>query len=452
MTVGDGDLAGSINLTAPSIPYYQAGPKQGITLSSIYYINLHGDTWTDASSGIVRDDTVANDGAFLSFHTKRSGIILPNSFNSEPRWWEGASFDKEGTLGTSTGSDFYLIPFGDNNGNGSNRRRPYDFWITRHDGTFHFGANDSVFIPAVANIDTLYADSIATSNGASVAKNMTIGGTLNVTGATTLSKNLGINTPEVSTSNIIDINNNKSANIFTFEDTLANIRLQEDSTWRIGFEGAPVTTDEIVIRNTKNLATILDLRNSSNTTLDLFDSLGIAHIGGNTGTTTTDMEISNQQFRAYFVKMKSQSGNADKLDIDSSGIVTTLHGFTMDGGNGVIGTPDTISWTAQTTSISSKNFSNTATGHLYRFTYYVSTTTTSTSGGTISISTAWNDGVAQTFTSGTALLSATGVTGMIGGTEEMYVASGVPTWSTTISGVIVGSPQYQVRAALEMIW
>ena len=365
---------------------------------------------------------------------------------------EGASFDKEGTLGTSTGSDFYLIPFGDNNGNGNNRRRPYDFWITRHDGTFHFGANDSVFIPAVANIDTLYADSIATSNGASVAKNMTIGGTLNVTGATTLSKNLGINTPEVSTSNIIDINNNKSANIFTFEDTLANIRLQEDSTWRIGFGGAPVTTDEIVIRNTKNLATILELRNSSNTTLDLFDSLGIPHIGGNTGTTTTDMEISNQQFRAYFVRMKSQSGNADKFDIDSSGIVTTLHGFTMDGGNGVIGTPDTISWTAQTTSISSKNFANTATGHLYRFTYYVSTTTTSTSGGTISISTAWNDGVAQTFTSGTALLSATGVTGMIGGTEEMYVASGVPTWSTTISGVIVGSPQYQIRAALEMIW
>lgn len=290
------------------------------------------------------------------------------------------------------------------------------------------------------------------SGGASFAGNDSVGGTLNVTGATTLSNNLGINTPEVSTSNISVSNNNKSANILLATDTLGVTRWQVDSTWRWGFGGAATSNDEIVIRNTKNLATILDLRNSSNTTLDLFDSLGIAHIGGNTGTTTTDMEISNQQFRAYFVKMKSQSGNADKFDIDSSGGVTILHGFTMDGGNGVIGTPDTISWTAQTTSISSKNFSNTATGHFYRFTYYVSTTTTSTSGGTVSISTAWNDGVAQTFTSGTALLSATGVTGMIGGTEEMYVASGTPSWSTTISGVIVGSPQYQVRAALEMIW
>ena len=152
-----------------------------------------------------------------------------------------------------------------------------------------------------------------------------------------------------------------------------------------------------------------------------------------------------------------QTKGATAVTIDSSknmsvvGAITTINNLTNEG-SGVVATPDTISWTGQTASISSKNFSNTATGHLYRFTYYVSTTTTSTSGGTISISTAWNDGSSQTFTSGTALLSATGVTGMIGGTEEMYVASGVPTWSTTVSGVIVGSPQYQIRACLERIW
>ena len=187
---------------------------------------------------------------------------------------------------------------------------------------------------------------------------------------------------------------------------------QEDSLGREGRGGLVSSTRQIYWQNVGNFPKILEAVSGTGVSRFLFDSSGNETIGG---------------------------------------YIKSINGFTFEG-NGAIGTPDTISWTAQTASISSKSFSNTSTGHLYRFTYYVSTTTTSTSGGTISISTAWNDGVSQTFTSGTALLSATGVTGMIGGTEEMYVASGVPTWSTTVSGAIIGSPQYQIRAALEMIW
>ena len=124
-------------------------------------------------------------------------------------------------------------------------------------------------------------------------------------------------------------------------------------------------------------------------------------------------------------------------------------GNTIQGALGVPAVNDTISWTGQTVTIAAQNFANTTTGKLFEVTFYVHTTTTGT--GTVTFSLGWNDGAAKTFTSATAALTATDNTGMVYGTEVIYVASGTPTWATTVAGG--GSTErYAVRVGLKRLW
>lgn len=141
----------------------------------------------------------------------------------------------------------------------------------------------------------------------------------------------------------------------------------------------------------------------------------------------------------------------DDLDAD----VGTFRGKVSPNGvttsaDGVVSTPDTVVWTAQTASIGAQNFANTATGHLYKATYYLHTTTAG-SGGTVLVTFAWNDGAAKTTSSATADLTSTTATGLATGEQVIYVASGTPTWATTVAGA-AGSPQYALRITLERLY
>jgi hypothetical protein len=125
-------------------------------------------------------------------------------------------------------------------------------------------------------------------------------------------------------------------------------------------------------------------------------------------------------------------------------------GNTVQGALGVAAVNDTVRWTAQTGSISAQNFANTTTGKLYRASIYANTTTAG-SGGTVTVTISWNDGAAKTYTTATADLTATTNAGMVQDAVVIYIASGTPTWATTVAGA-AGSPQYSVNVTLERLW
>lgn len=118
-------------------------------------------------------------------------------------------------------------------------------------------------------------------------------------------------------------------------------------------------------------------------------------------------------------------------------------------GDGIVSTPDTIVWTAQTASIAAQNFANTATGHLFKVTYYLRTATAG-SGTTVLTTISWNDGAAKTFASVTCDLSVTTNAGYVSGSQIIYVASGTPTWATTVGAI--GTSTYDIRIGLERVY
>jgi len=76
---------------------------------------------------------------------------------------------------------------------------------------------------------------------------------------------------------------------------------------------------------------------------------------------------------------------------------------------------------------------------LYQVVWYLVTTTAGT-GGTVSFTLTWNDGTAQTFTSGNLNLNAQG---SLSGTVLVKANSGAVNYSTTVTGA-TGSPQYSI--------
>ena len=176
---------------------------------------------------------------------------------------------------------------------------------------------------------------------------------------------------------------------------------------------------------------------------------------GNISSITAGLAVQNGLFlnaQEWYNSRGQDIGHKDSVGNETITGKLSTGGNTVEGAYGVPNVNDTINYTGVGASIGTTNFSNTATGHMYRISYYLHTTTISTSGGTVSFTCSWNDGAVQSFTSATELLSATGITGMVSDVQVFYVASGTPTWSTTVAGVIVGSPQYSLQASLERIW
>ena len=102
--------------------------------------------------------------------------------------------------------------------------------------------------------------------------------------------------------------------------------------------------------------------------------------------------------------------------------------------------------TGQVTSIGATNFT-VNTGRIYAVSFYIHTTQVGV-GGTVTFTCSWNDGTSKTFTSATAALDATGNTGMVSGRQLMYVASGTPTWNTTVAG---GDGTHTYSARVEIV-
>lgn len=140
---------------------------------------------------------------------------------------------------------------------------------------------------------------------------------------------------------------------------------------------------------------------------------------------------------------------ASGVNLSIGSRVTSLNGASTSG-DGVVSTPDTVVWTAQTGSIAAQNFANTTTGRQYRATYTLITTTASGSGSpTISLTVSYNNGsAAKTQTS--ALLDLATLGDEVNGSFIFYLGSGTPTWNTTLAGAS-GTPQYAIRMTLERL-
>lgn len=157
--------------------------------------------------------------------------------------------------------------------------------------------------------------------------------------------------------------------------------------------------------------------------------------------------IGKGTFTAVVATDSLRIGASLTTEITSGKFTKVAGGSTV--ADGVVSTPDTIVWTAQTASLASQNFANTATGHLYRVSYYLHTTTTGT--GTVLVTLSWNDGTAKTSASATADLTSTTNTGLATGSQIIYVSSGTPSWTTTVAGG-GSTEQYALRMVLERLY
>lgn len=105
---------------------------------------------------------------------------------------------------------------------------------------------------------------------------------------------------------------------------------------------------------------------------------------------------------------------------------------------------------AQNASIGAANLIASAPPGLYRISYYIHTTTAG-SAGTVLLTLAWNDGVAQTFLTSALTLAAVVAGTIMSGTVVVKSASGQAiTYATTVAGVI-GSPAYALGIRIERI-
>jgi hypothetical protein len=109
-----------------------------------------------------------------------------------------------------------------------------------------------------------------------------------------------------------------------------------------------------------------------------------------------------------------------------------------------------VDLTAQNATIGATNLMASAPAGLYRISYYLHTTAAG-SAGTVLLTLAWNDGVAQSFAT-TALTLAAVVAGTLNsGNIVIKSASGQAiTYATTVAGVI-GNPTYALGVRIERI-
>lgn len=107
--------------------------------------------------------------------------------------------------------------------------------------------------------------------------------------------------------------------------------------------------------------------------------------------------------------------------------------------------------TAQTASLGATNVltGGAATAGLYRVCYQASTTTSGT-GTTGTVTIAWNDGNAKSFTTGTWALNAVDITGQVNGCQVFRVANSQNITVATTIGAI-GTSVYRVDASAEQL-
>lgn len=144
-------------------------------------------------------------------------------------------------------------------------------------------------------------------------------------------------------------------------------------------------------------------------------------------------------------------GNGDLFQVDANGRVPKFDGVTTERA-GLVALGDTVERGGQTAAIGATNFNNTAGYKAFRVSGYVQTTTASGSGTpTLTVTYSYTDDVGATTQTPTTThsLSATGRTVL--NPTVIYVASGTPTWATSITGAS-GSPVYKLVLILERLY
>ena len=277
----------------------------------------------------------------------------------------------------------------------------------------------------VAKIDTIKSKTDAQA--------VRVADSLTVSGKVTVSGNLAVDGDTISTD--ADLSINAAGGDMTFKGEIA-----EAAGWR-------VQTDSSSSNNSYRLFMAEDPAN-------LF---GFSHIyagAANPNFGGTAFTLATNTY--YFIRHDNSATGATvwsvaraSNDIAFTGKVSP-GGVTTEGALGVSAVNDTVRWTAQPASLGAANFANTTTGKLFRVHIYVNTTTAG-SGGTVLVTISWNDGAAKTYATATADLTVTTNAGMVQDAITIYVASGTPTWATTVAGA-AGSPAYSVNITLERLW
>lgn len=134
-------------------------------------------------------------------------------------------------------------------------------------------------------------------------------------------------------------------------------------------------------------------------------------------------------------------GSGDKFQVNSSGTITSIAGVATEGLFGAQAIVDTIEKTAQNATIAATNFNNAATAGEYTVDYNIFMTTAG-SGGTVAFNVIANNGTSSiTHTSANVNLNQT--TADAQGTVVVKLGSGNVQWSTTVTGS-TGSPLYTI--------
>jgi hypothetical protein len=117
-------------------------------------------------------------------------------------------------------------------------------------------------------------------------------------------------------------------------------------------------------------------------------------------------------------------------------------------GAAAVGAMQILNLTAQGAAIGSTNMTSAGAPGMYRMTYYLETTTSDVTAGTIQFQIGYTDDVgATTQVSAALVLTATGRTS---GVLAIYLASGEVAYQTNLTGII-GTSQYALRARLEFL-
>jgi hypothetical protein len=172
-----------------------------------------------------------------------------------------------------------------------------------------------------------------------------------------------------------------------------------------------------------------------------------------TGTSSANFNITAQTgFPINFVADSSLIAMGANSGSLNTGITATAAG-TIAIGNGTAGdgsgslkftgyvSPFSVALTGQANTITATNLVATpVTTALYEVNYYLNDTTAGTS-GTVSVTIAWNDGAAQSFTSANVTFGTLGA--YVSGRIMVKATSGAITYATTVTSA-VGSPAYSL--------
>ena len=149
------------------------------------------------------------------------------------------------------------------------------------------------------------------------------------------------------------------------------------------------------------------------------------------------------------LRLQSSGGSTDYTVFNNIGLITKYNADTT-AGNGVASIAGSVSLTGQTASVAATNIFTPPANGMYEASIYLEDTTSSTSGGTVWVSIIYtDDNGSQTQSTGTLVLSATGF--LMAQFTFFAKTSAAIQYSTTVGGVIVGSPQYAVRIILKRL-